>query len=200
MHLTDTFASTAAVTIPVLILAGAVELRNLADTLDKQATKTAKQMIDEINPRFLVSVASSDDSELANLQFLLRLIKVMPRGYAVFVPIIWSMALLFSGITEVPCFLYLASVYTSSSLILLVIIAIAMMMLLLIITPIVQTVYAARSTPYQGFRTKEILARIRSEIPSGREFRQLSTEEQKKKVERIMSIISNDSSDGLAQK
>jgi hypothetical protein len=199
MNLTDTFASTAALTIPVLMLAGALELRNLADTVNRQVTKIIKQGIDELRPEYLISAVSSDDID-TDLRFVLRLIKVASRGVAIFIPVAWSIVLLFSGVTEILCFLYLAGAYTSSSLVLLAIIAIAMMILLLVIAPMVQTVYTAPSTPYHGFRTKKILTKIRDEIPIGPEFLQLSAEEQEKNVKRIKSILADDSSDDPTRK
>ena len=46
VHITDLFASTAAVTIPVLMLAGTVELRNLSDSVAKEAANTPATLRD----------------------------------------------------------------------------------------------------------------------------------------------------------
>jgi hypothetical protein len=200
MTLTETFASTVALTIPVLMVAGAIELRSLADAVNKRSTEWAKIMVSQLSVSYLTQLVSDENLEQSDhFRSTLVLIKLVSGGYAIFAPIVWSIALLYSAVIEVLCLLYLVGVYTDSALIILSIIAVAVMIAPLAIFPIIQAIFFTQSSVFRKLNAKHISAQIRQEVPSADEFRQLSVEDQKKKVERIKSMIFDTSYENLTK-
>ena len=150
-----------------------------------------------------MSLAGSKDLELnTDFPFTLKVIKIFSIGYALFrFPLIWSIGLLFAAVMEILCLLRLAGMSAGSWLVILSVISIGIMMALLIATPTIQTIFSAPSTAFHRFNLngREVLAKIRREIPSADEFKQLSPEDKEKMVERIRSILLNDSSDSSTE-
>ena len=203
MHLTETFASTAAVTIPVLMLAGAVELRSLADTVGKRTVKAAKKWLTHTFEFYLIELDNEHSGRLKTFRTLIFYLKLTSGDFFIsLLPVIWSMTLLSSAVVEVFCLLYLAGVHFESSTALLIVIAISILMTLLIITPIIQAVFIAPSVAYHEFDAEAMNAlcpEFRHEIPVAA-LPAIDVENKRKQVERIKSIILSDTSDSVAQK
>src|ERR1700722_965165 len=185
MHLTDTFASTAALTIPVLILAGAVELRNLSNTTSVQVVRYARKTAARLFG-FSLAVYGDKGSRPGILRLIALGVLVATPGsiVAIILPLIWFFALLYSAIIEVFCFIYLAGVPTNSgsSPPLYSIVSIGILLLLLIVTPMAQTIIIAPEAAFRQFDSKinkDLNARVIRELGSSQVFRQLPKEERK---------------------
>jgi hypothetical protein len=200
MQLTENFASTAAVTIPVLMLAGAVELRNLADKVTKQTVKVLSDFLIQI---YVYEIMTAGERRAIRFIRWLRLRIKMMWGAPEFLPLpsIWTLALLLSAVAEISCFLYLAGWNVGPLLALYCIIVIGILSALLIITPILQTTGVAREAGYrkfQGEEIKDLFVRIHRALPTEEALLRLSHEDREKEIRRLKSIVSDYTSDSLS--
>jgi hypothetical protein len=187
--LTDTFASTAAVTIPVLMLAGAVELRSLADTVTNRMAGTErrsymrifemtedlaelyKQTGRQTNPIKILGMLIKNPRLLTKyLRLVIKSVEALPLpGVPLSLSVVWLAAIILSGVSETLCFLHLAGVNVpSGATLLLSIIAIVVLMVLLILTPATRTFITAprigRQQFAQSFNNADLLERYSEDI------------------------------------
>lgn len=206
MHLTETFASTVALTIPVLILAGAVELRNLSNTTSVQLVRYARKASARIYGFLLTTYGDKGSRPGILRQIALFLVVATPGSLIILIlPLIWFAALFYSAVVEILCFIYLAGVSTRSeaSLPLNCIISIGILLSLLVVTPMVQTIIIAPEAALHEFDSKigeDLNARVKRELGSSQAFRQLPKEERKKRIDRVKSIITDSSLDNVASR
>ena len=148
MKVTDLFASTVVVTIPVLLLAATVELRSFADTAAQRAVGWQEEFVLR-NFDFVKLLAETRRQTgwakiIALFPVMDRLMKLIPGiGFWIWLPIAWLAALVLSAISEVYSLLYLAGIHKDSAPAQLSVIAITALVALLIITPAFQTFIVA---------------------------------------------------------
>jgi hypothetical protein len=149
VHITDLFASTAAVTIPVLMLAGTVELRNLSDSVAKEAAKWPAQFFASNVKTAKLVAAWEQLSGWRRIPLAAKLVRLsiftpMPGGIIYTLAVIWLGTVILSAISEAFCFLYLSGIHVppfGSALV--SIIAILSLTLLLIAVPAARTLIMA---------------------------------------------------------
>jgi hypothetical protein len=198
MHLTETFASTVALTIPILALAGAVELRNLSTVVNIRTLTAARKSMADLLELYVMDYEKNRarPNVLKQIIWAIRTAPIDGLGYAL--PLIWSIVLLYSTIIEIICLVYLAGqpVVPSSGPPIFCIVSIAILMVLLIITPIAQTLIIAPQTAIdQTIRmlNADIGRRVLRELGDSKLFYELPEEEKKRRIERAKSIFMNES-------
>jgi hypothetical protein len=162
--MTDTFASTVAVTIPVLMLAGTVELRSWTDTVTKRTIEFQENFVLRSFDFAKLIAQSRKQAGWAKIRsFTGGIVNLMlsprskPRS-SLWLPTIWLMAILLAGISEVLTLLYLAGVHNYSAAVPLSVIAIIALIALLIVTPAASTfVIAPQMAIKQAFEKAKSL-------------------------------------------
>jgi hypothetical protein len=193
MQLTSSFVSTVALTIPVLMLAGAVELRSLADSVRKHFSRgmteglrqylemviQIQRIITPVIEEFMdyAITTGETDFELKNTDetkierqvnesftlFMLRLLRLPLTIYAI--PITWCVSLILAGVNEVLCLLFLSNSYDSKILPYGCLVSVGILMLLLILTPAIQTLFVSSRDSYSEFTKTYLEEMDPSDIP-----------------------------------
>jgi hypothetical protein len=156
MTLTDTFSSTAALTIPILMLAGTVELRGLADVLIKRITQRERQLYmrvfafarerEDVYQQLTHITQNFPKLFIGPLKLFVAALEVIAiPGIPFLLPLAWLTTIILSGVSETFSFLYLAGGMhgQSNTVLVLSLIAIISLMVLLVLTPAIGTLYAA---------------------------------------------------------
>jgi hypothetical protein len=162
MHMTEIFASTVAVSIPVLMLAGAVELQSFGNAVTKRVSDVNMKGVAELSKFFKEMTKSAKDEVDYDLKSLLLLFKAFGLYFkvlklrfgpviALILPSVWFVTLVLAAVAEVYCLVYLAGVNVQFVVPLLSIVAVGALMTLLIITPAVRTLIMARHIGNQRF-------------------------------------------------
>ncbi len=159
MSITTNFAAAIAVTIPVLMLAGGLELQNLANSVSERTVDVAEKSLARFVD-FLKAIAKRRTGA-AGLRDDFR---VIIQSYAAtsplasvglfLLPVIWLGTLVLSVISELACLLYLATVHVPPSTPILSVIAVGLLMTLLIVTPAFRTFFSAPRSGYREFVKK----------------------------------------------
>ena len=151
MHVTDDFASAIAVTIPILMLAGTVELRGLADAVTTRTTSVAHASAVALL-KFMKQFAQLRASGRGWINGFVSSLRATLAGLSptlataiLVLPFLWLGVLLLAVLGELWCLLFLAGIVIGSSAALAIfsVVVVGALMLLLIGTPAVQTLYAA---------------------------------------------------------
>jgi hypothetical protein len=195
MHLTDTFASTAALTIPVLMLAGTVELRNLTSAVERL---TLRSYIDTFADLVEAYVAMYTSSRIFRLDVMWKIFRLFYKqgqisGFAIALPTAWGLVLLYSAIIEIICFVDLGGVVLSSQggFAGACIISIGLLLVMLVLTPIVQVMFLATRAAIGDFdsKNKGLVDQVVREFGDIGKFRALSMKEKQAKIERARSLV-----------
>lgn len=150
MHITDTFASTVAVTIPVLMLAGTVELRSFADAVTKRTVEWQKELVLSSFDLAKLIARIRKQKDWTKISLWKQSLNPIPMpGLPLGLPFIWFVALTASGIAEVYNLLYLAGAHNQYDSVNLSIISIIALMILLIVTSAARTFVLA---PWMGIQ------------------------------------------------
>lgn len=186
------------------MLAAAVELRNLADTVSRRAFTVWRGYLIEFS-ELMIPIEKRRSLSLRMLARMLVLrLKLMPSGSVIyFLPIAWSISLLAAAAIEALSFLYLAGALLKGPWVVIFVAVISSLMILLIVTPIIQTLIVAPESGSGRVRrrmTRELYERIQRAIPDVQHFEQLSPEERRKVHDRVKSIIESDISDSTGQR
>jgi hypothetical protein len=159
MHVTDDFASAVAVTIPILMLSGTVELKGLADAVTIRTTSAAHASavaLLSFTKQFAQLRASGHgrvDGLISSLRATLADLSPTLATTVLVLPFLWLGVLLLAMLCELWCFLFLSGVTFGSSTALAIfsLVVVAGLMLLLIGTPAVQTLYMAPQSGLKRF-------------------------------------------------
>jgi hypothetical protein len=159
MHVTDDFASTVAVTIPILMLAGTVELRDLADAVANRTTSVAHAAAVSLL-QFMKQLAQLQVSGQGRVSGFIASLRATLAGLSPtlattiwLLPFLWLGVLLLAVLCELWCLLFLAGVAFGGAAALAIcsVVVVGGLMLLLIGTPAVRTLYVAPQAGLQKF-------------------------------------------------
>jgi hypothetical protein len=195
---TDTFASTVVVTIPVLMVSATVELRSLADAVTQRTVQWQKDYVLRSFDFVKLLAWSRRQTGLTRISALIGAVSKVPLprlSIWVWLPLSWLIALALSAIAEVYSLLYLAGVHKHSAPAQLSIIAIMALVVLLIITPAAQTLVIA---PWAGIHQyvekarkldldPQMLEAVADTIPALVELKLISAESGKEMTEKVRS-------------
>lgn len=207
MQISDTFASTVAVTIPVLLLAATVELGSLADVVTRQTIEWQEEsFLRAITNMKLLTQIRKQTSRVKISSFIRIIYSTMipmPMSLSsVWLPLAWLIAIILAAISEVFNLLHLAGVHNDSGPALLSIIAIMILILMLIVTPAIRTfVIAPRMGIHQYLEKAKnldldvhMLETVLEEIPVLVEINTITAERGKEMTEKIRSRLAKTSS------
>ena len=157
MH--EEFVATVAVTIPILMLAGTVELRSLADTVAVRTTSAAHAST-LVVLKFTKHFAQLRAGGSGRVAGFARSVRTAVAGLSptlataiLLLPFLWLGVLLLAVLCELWSLLFLAGVTVGSSAALAIfsIVVVGCLMLFLVGTPAVRTLYAAPHAGLQKF-------------------------------------------------
>lgn len=151
MHVTDSFTSTVAVTIPVLMLTATVELGGLADTVNKQILEEFVKFYEGVFDITKLLAKARKASLWQKIALYPKIVDLLPGGsmLAFYLSLTWFLVISFAIVCEVLCLLSLASILTTSSLAILCICAVGLLMLMLLATPAARTLLIAPLLAYR---------------------------------------------------
>lgn len=155
MRPTTTFISTAALAIPVLVLAGAVEFRNLATFIERHLLRNLSVALVEHLAELRYRPKNELDKNFSNIIKNARLYMTEPTS-GFLIPALWLFSFIYAGIAEVSCFLFLAKLTGGTGLAFGCITSISILIVLLILTPVIQTFSTAWRAA--SFRTSKRLS------------------------------------------
>jgi hypothetical protein len=140
MRATDTFVSTSALTIPVLMLAGTVELRGLTNLVRTGYLRNfRKEFLEYLESNLRPAPETPRLRPEAIRAALKKADRKTAFPIAVYgIPSFWAASLVIAGITEVQCLLFLGGSFTSNSLPRACVGSIIVLLVLLILTAMVQ--------------------------------------------------------------
>jgi hypothetical protein len=151
MHVTDSFTSTVAVTIPVLMLAATVELGGLADTVNKQILEEFVKFYEGVLDITKLLAKARKASLWQKITLYPKIVDLLPGGsmLAFYLSLAWFLVISFAVACEVLCLLSLASIFTTPALAILCICTVGLLMLLLLATPAARTLLIAPLLAYR---------------------------------------------------